>query len=151
MIFLNVSFGIYAIMPQGWIFMIFIIILECLIMTETLEKTLSNRKIYNTIIASNLISGATGFIISMVLNGGWWLVIWLPWVSDNEVRTNTEFEEILIYYFFAFILTILIETAFNIAMLYKKYRTLRVIWATLITNVISYLTGSLILYSYSFG
>jgi hypothetical protein len=120
-------------------------------MTETLEKTLSNRKIYNTIIASNLISGATGFIISMVLNGGWWLVIWLPWVSDNEVRTNTEFEEILIYYFFAFILTILIETAFNIAMLYKKYRTLRVIWATLITNVISYLTGSLILYSYSFG
>jgi hypothetical protein len=36
MTLLDVSFGIFAFLPQGWLFMAFVIIMECLAMTRLL-------------------------------------------------------------------------------------------------------------------
>ena len=85
MITLNVSFGIYAFLPQGWIFMIAIILIECLGFSKLMISKWKETKIYSTMIISNLVSGIIGIIVSMILNGGWWLVVWFPWVGGNEV------------------------------------------------------------------
>src|SRR5687768_13872634 len=83
--FLNVSFGIYAFLPLGWIFMAFVILIECVGNTEFLIGETFNKKIWISTTIINVSSGLIGIISSMILNGGWWLVLWMPWVSDNEV------------------------------------------------------------------
>lgn len=55
MTLLNVSFGIYAFLPQGWLFMVFVIILECLIITELLLSKRFNKRVYAMITLSNII------------------------------------------------------------------------------------------------
>lgn len=150
MIILNVSFGIYAFLPQGWMFMIAIILIECLGLSYLLNKEWRNYGIYKTIILSNLVSGIIGIVGSMILNGGWWLVVWFPWVSDNEVSGNKGFKWLAILYSIAFVLTIIIEGIINYLMLKKKYKKGEIIKATLIVNVISYAIGTLAMYTYSF-
>jgi len=83
MIILNVSFGIYAFLPQGWIFMIAIILIECLILSNLLAKNWVDLAVFTTVTIANVCSGIVGFAGSMALNGGWWLVVWFPWVSEN--------------------------------------------------------------------
>lgn len=150
MTLLNVSFGIYAFVPQGWIFMISIILIECLGMSYLITKKWKNGKIYKTIIFSNLLSGIIGIIGSMILNGGWWLVVWFPWVSDNEVKGTEGFKWLAIFYAIAFILTIIIEGIINYLMLRKEYTKSRILKMTLVINIVSYALGSLAMYTYSF-
>jgi sterol desaturase/sphingolipid hydroxylase (fatty acid hydroxylase superfamily) len=150
MIVLNVSFGIYAFLPQGWILMIAIILIECLGLSYFLTKKIKNKKIYNTVIISNIISGIVGIIGSMILNGGWWLVVWLPWVSSNEVSSKNGFKTFVIFYLIAFLLTIIIEGIVNYLMLKKEYPSFQILKMTLLVNSISYLLGSLAMYTYSF-
>ena len=159
MTLLNVSFGIFALMPQGWLFMIFVILIECFIISKILSHNWKNFRIYISTFVSNLISGIIGFIISMILNGGWWLVVWFPWISNNEVYISFEknahgFEHLLmliIYYVCAFLLSVLIENLINWLILRKKYETKSIIISTLKANIVSYLIGSGLLYLYSFN
>jgi sterol desaturase/sphingolipid hydroxylase (fatty acid hydroxylase superfamily) len=150
MIVLNVSFGIYAFLTQGWILMIAIILIECLGLSYFLTKKIKNKKIYNTVIISNIISGIVGIIGSMILNGSWWLVVWLPWVSSNEVSSKNGFKTFVIFYLIAFLLTIIIEGIVNYLMLKKEYPSFQILKMTLLVNSISYLLGSLAMYTYSF-
>lgn len=150
MITLNVSFGIHAFLPQGWIFMFAIILIECLGFSKLLTTKWKETKIYSTVIISNFVSGIIGIIGSMILNGGWWLVVWFPWISSNEVRGDEGFKWLAILYLIAFVLTILIEGAINLYRLKENYPRKEIITKTLIINVISYLIGSLAMYSYSF-
>lgn len=153
MLFLNVSFGIFAFLPQGWIFMAFVIFIECVILCRFLNETWFNKKIYGITTLTNVISGIIGIVISMILNGGWYLVVWFPWVSSNEITlTNKESLNGLInFYLGAFVLTIILETLTNWLFLRKLYKTKWILITTLIANVISYAIGTFVLYSYSFG
>ena len=154
MTLLNVSFGIFAFMPLGWLFMAFVIIIECLTLTRFLNNKWYDKIIYRTATITNIISGIIGIIISMVLNGGWWLVVWFPWVSAHDVYTPGETPDLTslyIYYAGAFVLTLIIETTVNILFLRKHYPTKKILLATLLTNIISYAVGTIVLYSYSFN
>ena len=75
---LNVSFGIYAFLPMGWLFMAFIILGEAFLMSRYLVRKKYDKKIYLSATVSNIVSGALGIITTMELNGGWWLVVWFP-------------------------------------------------------------------------
>ncbi len=147
-VLLNVSFGIYALLPQGWIFMAFIIFLECFLMSFFLARKAFDGPVCVSVILSNALSGIFGIILSMALNGGWWMVVWFPWVSDQEVSSV---EMIMPYYLAAFILTVLIELVVNRLMLSTLYTNKRILLVTLAVNVISYTVGSFFLYSYSFS
>ncbi len=148
----NVSFGIYAFMPQGWLFMITIILLESLIVAKYLNGKYYELRTYKNIGISNGVSGLTGIIISVMLNGGWILVVWFPWVSKNEVRTDdvNNIYGLAIFYSLALILSVLIELAIN-RRLFKEHDRKNVYKATLIANLTSYLLGTLALYGYSFN
>jgi len=152
MTLLNVSFGIYAFLPQGWLFMTFVIILECIIMTRVLLPKWFDKRIYGTAISTNLISGLAGIMISMILNGGWYLVVWFPWVSSHEIDLTKKeaLQGLIIFYAVAFVLTLILETITNILFLRKCYPTKQIIKATVIANILSYAVGTIVLYSYSF-
>ena len=149
---LNVSFGIFAFLPQGWVFMILIILLEAWLMSRWLCKKRFNRRITATAFLSNFVSGLTGIITTMILNGGWILVVWFPWVSTHEIDITSPHNLLgfCVIYLIAFVLSVLIEAIINWLMLRKRYSTRQIIKVTLLANVASYLLGSLILYSFSF-
>jgi len=150
MVLLNVSFGIYAFLPQGWVFMIAIIIIECVGLSYLLTKKWKSKKIYITTVTSNLISGIAGITGSMILNGGWWLVVWFPWVSSNEVKGTEGYKWLAIFYLIAFVLTLIIEGLINVLMLKKEYSKSTILKMTLVVNILSYAIGSLVMYSFSF-
>ena len=149
---LNVSFGIFAFLPQGWVFMILIILLEAWLMSRWLCKKRFDRRITATAFLSNFVSGLTGIITTMILNGGWILVVWFPWVSTHEIDITSpdSLLEFCVIYLIAFVLSVLIEALINWLMLRKRYPTRQIIKVTLLANVASYLLVSLILYSFSF-
>ena len=70
---LNVSFGLYAFLPQGWLFMAFVILAEAILMSLYLTRKIFNGLVYTSAVVSNVVSGLFGIIVSMVLNGGLWL------------------------------------------------------------------------------
>jgi len=132
--------------------MAFVIIVECLVMTRWLLPVWYNRRIYGVTTLTNIISGLTGITISMILNGGWYLVVWLPWVSNNEIDLTKKgaLLSLIIFYLLAFVLTLIIEIITNILFLRNRYAKRKIIEATIVANVISYAVGTLVLYSYSF-
>ena len=64
---LNVSFGIYAFLPMGWLFMAFIILGESFLMSRYLVRKQFDKKIYLSATVSNIVSGALGIITTMAL------------------------------------------------------------------------------------
>ena len=144
---LNVSFGIYAFLPMGWLFMAFIILGEAFLMSRYLVRKKFDKKIYLSATVSNIVSGALGIITTMALNGGWWLVVWFPWVSSHEVDIHSRQEALalVIYYIAALILSVLIELLVNHLMLRKQYPFKKTFRATLIANAFSYILGAVLI------
>ena len=102
---------------------------------------------------SNLTSGIIGIVTTVILSGGWFLVVWFPWVSSHEINISKSenLKGLIIFYIVAFVLSILIELLVNWLLLRKRHKTKRIIISTLIANIASYLIGTIALYSYSFG
>jgi hypothetical protein len=148
---LDVSFGIFAFLPGGWIFMAFVILIECFVMTKLLLNKWIDWFVFPRIALSNIISGAVGIIISLILNGGWWLIVWFPWVSSFEINSQEARQGLTVYYVFAFILTLLIEIGINISLFKKIFERKQISKTTLIVNLISYAIGTIVLYAYSFN
>lgn len=153
MVTLDVSFGIFAFLPQGWVFMAFVIFCECYLISKLLTAKWVNKRIYWVVAGSNITSGLVGIVTSMLLNGGWYLVVWFPWVSSHEINIHNKeaLRALVIFYLVAFVVSIAIETIFNLLFLKKDYMVKKIIWATVIANIVTYLVGTLVLYSYSFG
>ena len=149
---LNVSFGILILMPQGWIIMILIMMLESVITSELLCKRILEGRITATVFLANIISGLFGIIITLILNGGWWMVVWFPWVSSHEVDFSIPNALIgfIIYYIVAFVLSVVIELLINYFMLGRIYSAKIIFRTTLLANLASYYFGSIIIYSLGF-
>ena len=144
---LNVSFGLYAFLPPGWLFMAFVILAEAILMSLYLTRKIFNGLVYTSAVVSNVVSGLFGIIVSMALNGGWWLVVWFPWVSSHEVniQNSNQLLFLIVYYFAAMILSVLIELLVNHLILRKKYPFNKTLNATLIANAFSYFVGALLI------
>lgn len=147
MIPLDASFGIFVLLPQGWLFMIFVIFCEGFLATKVLIKQKYNRRIYLTMLTSNVVSGLTGIIGSYLINGGWWLVCWFPWVSSHEIDIHNSalLIVLVIYYFAAFVVTIIIEMGINFSCLKNQFGVRQIIKATLLTNAVTYFIGALLI------
>ena len=144
---LNVSFGIYAFLPMGWLFMAFVMLGEGFLMSWRLIRKKFDKKIYLTAALSNIVSGAVGIITTLELNGGWWLVVWFPWVSKHEVdiRDPQSLLVLVLFYIVALILSVLIELLVNHLMLRKRYPFKKTLHATLIANAFSYILGAVLI------
>src|SRR5216110_3664620 len=136
MILLDVSFGIFAFMPLGWLFMAFVIGIECFALTRVLIPKFFDKRIFMVTSLVNVISGVIGIMMSIAINGGWWLVVWFPWVGKHEVDLSlrVEWHALVVYYALAFLLTLIIETSINISLLRQRFPINKIIKATLIAN-----------------
>ncbi len=149
-IFANVSWGIYALMPQGWVFMLAIILIEAVVLSRGLTGSWWSRKVAIGATVANTISGAAGLFLSLKISS-LPIVLWMPWVSSDEVNLEKEFALLSVCYCAAFLLSVLIEGVV-LALMLKSVSSRRKIWLwCLLANVTSYLLGSIALYSWSFG
>jgi hypothetical protein len=100
-----------------------------------------------------VVSGAVGIALSLAVTGGWWLVLGIPWVSSHEVNFSNPANVwgFVLYYLVALLLSILIEGVVNYFMLRKRHQPKRIIGATVLVNLASYLLGSIVLYAFSFS
>lgn len=149
----NAYFGKYASMPMGWLFMACLIAIEVIVMSKILEHAYFNFRIAIVAVISNVVSAIVGAYTSIAINGGRLLTVWFPWVSSNEVNVlnDEELLSLILYYAVAFIATIIFELIVNYLLLKKHHEFKPVTRATIIANVVSFMLGSLILYSYSFS
>lgn len=133
--------------------MAIIIIIECLVMSKLLVLKWYNKRIYITAVVTNVVSGAVGIGLSLLHNGGWWLVVWFPWVSNYEANLSIPHvrRDFIIVYLIAFILTLLIEGLINTLILKKDFDRKTVLKTTLLTNILTYIIGSVIIYSISYN
>ncbi len=153
MLLLNASyFGKYASLPIGWLFMACLVIIEIVLMSKLLERKFFNFHIAFATIVSNVVSGIIGAYSSLAINGGRLLTVWFPWVSSSEVDVENEDELIgfILYFAAAFVVTSVIELIINSLFLKKRYEFRPVMSATIISNVVSFMVGCLLLYNYSF-
>jgi hypothetical protein len=147
-----VSFGIFAFIPLGWLFMAFVILIECFTMTRVLTPKFFDKRVFVVATLANIVRGAIGILMSIAINGGWWLVVWFPWVCKHEVDLSSrgDWHGLIIYFAIAFLRSLVLEGGINIPLLRRRYAVKRMIKATLIPNILSYFVGSVILYSISF-
>lgn len=147
MALLNVSFGIFALMPQGWMFMLSVIMIEAVIMSKRLAGKIFDTPTFVAAFISNFVSGVVGIVASIMLNGGWWLVVWFPWVSSHEVdgRNIGGMSLLAAYYLVALIVSLLIEGLLNILLLRHLYGKKEIVKATLVANAVTYAIGAILI------
>lgn len=152
MVLLNSYFGKYASLPMGWIFMICLVVIEIIVMSQIFERKYFMGRIAFAALISNAVSGIVGAYTSIAINAGRLLTVWFPWVSSREVDLSKDEElfSFFLYFAVAFVATILIELVINYLLLKKRYEFKPVMRATIIANVVSFLVGSFVLYTYSF-
>lgn len=112
----NVSFGILVFHPIGCALMLAVIGLEATLLRRFGGATATTPRFVLVSAVANAVSGAVGFGVSLWLNGGWWLVVWVPWVTANEASLG-QWPKLAVYMAVAYVLSVLIETAVVKAML----------------------------------
>lgn len=153
MIFLNTAyFGKYASLPMGWLFMACLVAIEIVVMSQILDHAYFKSKIAFSALMSNAVSGIIGAYTSIAISGGRLFTVWFPWVSSKEVEPSNDEElfSFFLYFACAFVATVIVELIVNSLFLKKRYEFRPVMRATIIANVVSFLLGSFVLYSYSF-
>ena len=75
---LNVSMAILILMPQGWVIITAILLLEVSFFYFLLKRQYKFGGLFWRLTISNLVSGVLGFVLSLMLNGGWLGVFLVP-------------------------------------------------------------------------
>ena len=75
---LNVSMAILILMPQGWAIITAILLLEVSFFYFLLKRQYKFGGLFWRLTISNLVSGVLGFVLSLILNGGWLGVFLVP-------------------------------------------------------------------------
>jgi hypothetical protein len=130
----NVSFGILAFHPLGWGLMLLVVCLEGFLLSRTLPAS-PGRSYFYTSLAANGVSGVFGFVASMILNGGWWLVVWVPWVTAYEA-SREQWKYLAIYMAAAYASSVLLESLV-VRMLLRQVKFRRILAAQAFTNLVS--------------
>ncbi|MGI5078175.1 hypothetical protein [Treponema maltophilum] len=147
---LNVSMAILILMPQGWAIISGILSLEVSLFYFFLKRKYKLKELFWRLAVSNLVSGISGFALSLVLNGGWLGVFWFPWVSSHEIQFMSQF--FILYFFIIFVITLLIEIPINILLFWKLgIRWKQACLMSLLVNAITNIGCAFIIYLFSFN
>lgn len=154
MLTLNVSFGLFALLsPLSWAYDMVVLVLESYLASRMLLKVGYDLQVYATICLSNVVSGLVGLGLSLMLTGGWIIAIWLPYVGPKEISGPPlgPWGNFAMWYLLAFFLSVGIEFLINRLCLRRRFDRRSVWRMTLRVNIVSYLLGTLFVYSISFG
>lgn len=147
---LNVSMAILILMPQGWAVIAAILSLEVALFYFLLKREYEFKKLFWRLAISNLVSGISGFVLSLFLNGGWLGVFWFPWVGSHEIQFMSQF--FILYFFIIFAITLLIEIPVNIVLFRRLgIHPKQTSFISLIVNAITNIGCAFIIYLFSFN
>ncbi len=110
-------------------------LLEATIFARRLDGRSCSLRCLAAAVAANAVSGVAGVMLSLAANGGWWLVVWVPWVSANEVGAG-QLPELVAYLIAAFALSVLLEWPV-VALCVRGAGAARVLRTTLFANAVS--------------
>ncbi len=136
----NVSFGIMVFHPIGWILMGLVIVIEALLLRRRLGGEPWRHNFLAISAIANAASGLLGLLLSLTLTSGWWLVLWIPWVTANEV-SRRQLGEFLPFLALTFAASVVVEWAVVVKLLPAQAaaRILRVeLMANLASSVLLY-------------
>lgn len=127
----------------GWLFLLFVIVVESTAYTYYLDKHYYKKSIFISVLVANIVTTIIGFFIFPHGYAGGSFLNWIP-VSASKGRDFIDFG----LFVFSFLLTIIVEAIVNVLVLRKMKENKRVIIGTLIINVLTYTVAAVILISY---
>ena len=146
MISLDVIAGIYLPNFWAWIFLLFVLIAEALLLTLYLRKVLFDKKIYSCIIFSNSVTTFIGYYFLDEGHHGGHLFNWIPVYIYHGVL----WEQTSLLLIASFIVTTILEAILNFIFLRKEYKTKLILKGTIMVNLATYIVGTIIILGYGF-
>lgn len=131
----NVSFGLLAATPIGWLLMALVIGLESILLSWLIDRRAFSLRMARVVLLANAVSGVAGVLFSLALNRGWWLVVWVPWVRPSDIAER-QLPKLGAYLLGAFALSVLLEAPI-IRMAARSKPLVAVLIAVLIANALS--------------
>lgn len=130
----RVSFRQYFWTPLPFIFLLLIALLEGCIASQLLKREVFNKHIIITFLISNITGYFVEYFLSVLLNGGFTLLVWVPWV---KIIGTKDLFVYAISFPIIFIVTLLVEGLMNWLLLTETYSLSKIFKATFLTNFIS--------------
>ena len=146
MISLDIIAGIYLPNLWAWIFLIFVLIAEALILTLYLRREIFDKRIYYSILISNTTTTIIGYIFFDVNENGGHLFNWIPIYTYHRVL----WEQTLLVIVVSFIATTILEATLNLIILMKKHKKSDILKGTIWVNLVTYIIGAIIILGYAF-
>ena len=147
MISLDIIVGHYFPSLFGWFFLIFVLSAESLLLTKYLKKIWYNRKIYFSVILSNVITTIIGFILLDEEKIGGHLLNWTP--VNYHWGKIVYIDRTIFLFIYSFIGTLIVETLINTIVLGKIENKKRIFYGTFFVNVFTYVIGAFIILLYT--
>ena len=144
---LDVVIGNYLPSLFGWLFLVFVLAAESLLLSKYLAKTWVNKRIFLTVIISNIITTIIGFF--MFDQEGGTSVHLLSWIPTEYYGGHLLIKSMISMFIFSFILSVIIEAIFNLLMLKKDYRKKKIMLGTTWVNLFTYAVGGLIIFLFT--
>lgn len=130
----NVSFGILVFDPLGWGLMLLVVAMEALLLSRRLPPA-SLKSCFHLSLLTNAASGLVGFIVSMLVTGGWWLVVWVPWVTAREA-SREQWPDLAAFMGVAYAGSVIIESGMTLWRV-RGVKLSRILGAQALLNLIS--------------
>lgn len=130
----RVSFRQYFWTPLPFLFLLIIALFEGCIASRILQREVFNKHIIITFLISNITGYFIEYFLSVFLNGGYTLLVWMPWV---KIIGHKDLFVYAISFPLIFIVTLLVEGLMNWLLLRRSYTLTKISIATFWTNFIS--------------
>ncbi|MBS1638163.1 MAG: hypothetical protein JST26_19780 [Bacteroidetes bacterium] len=142
MISLDVIVGFYMPQAAGWLFLVFVLLVESLCLSRWLSKSWFNTRIWLAVLAANAVTTLLGFVALDEQHHGGHLLNWVP---IDEHYSRVIIGRTILIFTTSFLCSVLIETILLYLLLKNHFIRLRIISGAILINVITYLIAGIIL------
>lgn len=118
--------------PIGFAFLFFVLIAESALIGRLLSKTIYDKKIWTTIIISNLLTTLLGLVVYKQPAG------LLSYASVDSYAGELLFNYAVRTFITSFLLTLVVELPFNAWRLHKLYPLKEILSSSLLANLLTY-------------
>lgn len=143
---LDVVVGHYLPSLVGWLFLVFVLAAESLLLSKYLAKTWVNKRIFLTVIISNIITTIIGYIIFKEQGTSTHLLAWIP---TEYYGGHLLIKGMIGMFIFSFILSVIVEAIYNLLMLKKDYDKKKILIGSTWVNLFTYAVGGLIIFLFT--
>lgn len=146
MISLDIIVGHFLPSMFGWAFFVFVLATESFLLSKYLIKEWGDKKIFVSVIASNLITTIIGYFLLDEKSSGGHLLNWIP---VDHYHGNIRIDRTLFLFISTFIGSVVIEAIFNILILKRHFAIKKILSGTFWVNVFTYIVGGLTILLYN--